>query len=182
MNVRDILYGPVQDGFFVVPKETFTKEDEVAWSKRRMDSVRIAQYADSKCGLPNTYDETGAYICSTCNKREGTECLIRIKNLSKPDYQGCAYWEMTNAGDPEGRYSPDGKLEDKRIGFGETKNPKGWGCIRCEYYISMPKPDSENRPGWCKKKGHTVEMNSCCWDNDPIDYADVLDKRIGDSK
>lgn len=176
-NVRPILTGPIKDGLFSVPGNAFTATDEIQWAKKRMDSTRVAQYADSRCGLPNTYDPAGAYLCagredgasSPCNKREGDECLIRKLKLDNPNFQSCAYWETTNAGDPEARYSPDGKLDDERIGFGDTEHKEGFGCIRCEYFRPMTKPDSEGRTGWCSLKGHTVEEKGCCWDNEPID-------------
>jgi len=177
MNIRPILTEPLdKDGYFSVP-DKFTSEDEVRWAKRRMDSIRLAQYADSKCGLPNTFDKDGAYLCggrqdgssSPCNKLNGSECLIRQKVIDKPHRQSCEFYEITNAGDPEARYSPKGKLDDDRIAFGETKNPEGFGCRRCEYgQQSMPSPDSEGRSLWCKFKGHPVEGNACCADNDPI--------------
>lgn len=178
-NLRPILYGQVKDGLFSVPSEKFTAKDEVEWAKRRIDSVRIASYADSKCGLPNTFDPKGAYLCggckdgssSPCNKFVGkTECLIRIQPLSEPTAQSCGYWEVRNAGDPEARYCPKGRMEDKRIGFGETDNPKGFGCVRCEYgQNDMLRADSEGRTRWCSLKGHPVEDNSCCEDNEPVE-------------
>jgi hypothetical protein len=178
-NLRPILYGPVKDGLFVVPRENFTAKDEVEWAKRRLDSVRLASYADSKCGLPNTYDPKGAYLCggckdgssSACNKFVGkSECLIRIKPLENPTAESCGYWEIRNAGDPEARYCPKGRMDDKRIGFGSTENPKGFGCVRCEYgQNQMPKPDSEGRTRWCALKGHSVEDNACCEDNEPAE-------------
>jgi hypothetical protein len=176
-NIRKILTQPISDGKFSMPDSSFTSEDEVQWAKRRMDSVRVSQYSDTKCGLPNCYDPMGAYLCggrsdgssSPCNKREGNECLIRKGDLSNPHFQSCAFWEIANAGDQEARYSPDGRLDDDRIGFGTTKNSLGYGCIRCEYYKPMMRSDSEGRPGWCSLKGHTVEENSCCWDNEPKD-------------
>ena len=174
-NVRQILTDPVSDGLFALPK-SFTAEDEVRWAKRRMDSARVAQYADSRCGISATFDPTGAYLCggrkdggsSPCNKREGTECLIRIKPLNDANHQSCGFWETTNAGDPEGRYCPHGKLEDDRIQFGSTKSDEGFSCARCEYGQEMlPYSDSEGRPRWCALKGHPVENNSCCADNEP---------------
>ena len=189
-NVREILEEPISDGKFALPSDNFTADDEVQWGKRRLDSVRVAQYADSKCGLSNTFDSTGAYLCggrqdggsSPCNKREGNECLIKSGDLSNPHFQSCAYWETQNAGDPEGRYCPDGKLEDERIGFGETKNPAGFGCLNCEYFKTMPRPDSEGRTGWCVLKGHTVEDKGCCWDNDPIAQFSVDAAQGGEAR
>jgi len=176
-NEREILVDPTKDGLFTIPGKDFSSDDEVRWGKRRMDSVRVSQYSDPYCGLPNCYDKTGAYLCagtkdgmsSPCNKREGNECLIRKGSLTNPNFQSCAFWEVKNAGDMEGRYSPDGRLDDERIGFGETKNKEGFGCRNCEYYRPMPKADSEGRKGWCALKGHTVLDTACCWDNDPID-------------
>lgn len=176
-NVRPILYGPVKSGLFTLPKD-FTAEDEVEWTKRRIDSTRVAQYADSKCGLPNTFDSEGAYLCagradgqsSSCNKFSGkSECLIRIKPLDDPHQQSCGFWETSNAGDPEARYCPHGRLDDARISFGDTENPMGFGCIRCEYGQDLlARPDSEGRSRWCALKGHPVEDNSCCADNEPV--------------
>jgi hypothetical protein len=174
-NIRQILTDPVKDGLFTVPK-SFTAEDEVRWAKRRQDSARVAQYADSTCGLGNTHDPQGAYLCggrkdggsSPCNKLAGSECLIRIEPIDKPHAQSCGFWETTNAGDPEGRYCPKGKMDDKRIQFGSTKNPEGFGCQRCEYgQHTLPYADSEGRTRWCELKGHSVEMSGCCADNDP---------------
>lgn len=177
LNKRPILYGPVSDGLFKTP-QTISAKDEVEWAKRRMDSVRVAQYSDSKCGLPNTFDPTGAYLCmgrkdgrsSPCNKREGAYCLIRIEPLNRGQNQSCMYWEIYNAGDPEGRYCPHGKLDDARLSFGSTPKTEGFGCMRCEYgQDMMPARDSEGRTRWCALKGHPVESNSCCGDNEPID-------------
>ena len=181
---RDILYAKVNDeGLFEVPAKDFTEKEEVMWAKRRMDSLRLAYYADSKCGLPNTYDKDGAYLCggtadgksSPCNKFvTGGECLISITRIDEPHKQSCGYWEVRNAGDPEARYCPKGRMEDKRIGFGETKSEKGFGCVRCEYgQNSMPKEDSEGRTQWCALKGHPVEKNACCEDNEPLDKNKV---------
>lgn len=178
-NVRPILYAPVgKNGLFVMPK-SFTAEDEVMFAKRRMDTIRVAQYADSSCGLPNTFDAAGAYLCGgrenktagECNKFDKGYCLIRInEEIAKPYASSCMYWEKTNAGDPEGKYCPGGRLDDKRIDFGTTKNPLGFGCMRCEYGQQvLNEPDSEGRPLWCSKKGHPVEEKSCCAENDPID-------------
>ena len=183
MNKRKILVEPVRDGLFALPSDDFTSEDEVQWGKRRVDSVRLSQYADSKCGLPNCYDPFGAYLCggrkdgtsSPCNKREGNECLIKDGDLTNPHFQSCAFWEISNAGDMEVRYSPEGRLDSSRIGFGATKNLLGFGCVRCEYFDVMKKPDSEGRWGWCALKGHTVEPNACCWDNEPKDDDDEKD-------
>jgi hypothetical protein len=174
--VRPILTDPVgEDGLFKVPTSA-TAEDEIRWAKRRMDSVRIAQYADSKCGLPQTFDQNGAYLCagrkdggsSPCNKLNGTECLIRIKPINNGHFQSCGFWETQNAGDAEGRYSPHGKLDDDRIGFGDTKNLEGFGCERCEYSKSLSFKDSEGRSQWCGLKGHPIEQHACCADNEPI--------------
>jgi hypothetical protein len=176
---RPILVDPVdKEGYFLLP-EKFGPKDEVRWAKRRQDSIRVAQYADSKCGLPNTYDPKGAYLCrgcedgssKPCNKmiQKTGECLIRIELIDNGHFQSCGFWEIQNAGDAEGRYCDKGKLDDTRIGFGDTENPEGFGCIRCEYgQQDMPRPDSEGRTLWCKKKGHPVEENACCADNDPI--------------
>lgn len=178
MNTRPIITQPLDaDGYFAVPDANFTAEDEVRWAKLRQDSVRISSYADSKCGLPQTRDEAGAYLCGgradgtsrACNKLQGNECLIRIQPIKAIHLASCAFWETLNAGDPEGRYCPKGKLDDPRIGFGDTKNPQGFGCIRCEYgQNQMPKADSEGRTRWCKEKGHPVEDTACCAENDPI--------------
>jgi hypothetical protein len=177
-NERPVLVEEVgKDGLFAVPTENFTAEKEVEWAKRRQDSIRVAQYADSKCGLPNVFDPQGAYLCggcadgssSPCNKfiTETRECLIRIKLIDEPNRQSCGFWETRNAGDPEARYCPKGKLDDPRISFGETDNPKGFGCERCEYgQQTLPMPDSEGRTRWCALKGHPVEDKSCCADNE----------------
>jgi len=175
--VRPILTDPVdKDGLFVVPT-TASAEDEIRWAKRRMDSIRIAQYADSKCGLPATFDKEGAYLCggrkhggsSPCNKLEGTECLIRIKPIDNKHFQSCGFWETQNAGDAEGRYSPKGKLEDDRIGFGATKNLEGFGCERCRFGRPLTFKDSEGRSCWCRLKGHTIEEHACCADNEAVE-------------
>jgi hypothetical protein len=175
--IRAILTDPVgKDGLFIVPA-VISAEDEVRYAKRRMDSIRVAQYSDTRCGLPNTYDPKGAYLCgglnngesSPCNKLNGSECLIRIKKIDDPHYQSCGMWETANAGDPEGRYCPKGKMDDARIGFGSTDSDEGFGCQRCEYGQEiLEKPDSEGRPRWCALKGHPVEDNSCCEDNEPV--------------
>lgn len=175
-NQRQILDAPKKNGVFTLP-ETFSTKDEVTWAKRRMDSVRVAQYADSKCGLPNTFDATGAYLCddrkdgesSPCNKLAGTECLIRIQPIDDAAHQSCGFWETRNAGDPEGRYCPKGKLTDARISFGTTESDEGFGCERCEYgQQKLKTPDSEGRPRWCSLKGHPVEDKSCCADNEVV--------------
>jgi len=164
-NLRPILVDPVSsDGLFTVPTK-ITAEDEVRYAKRRQDSVRISQYADSKCGLSATFDKDGGYLCggredgssSACNKLVGSECLIYIKPIDNMHYQSCGFWEVRNAGDPEGRYCPKGKLGDERIGFGSTKNPLGFSCQRCEYYAEMEVSDSEGRDDFCRLKGHPVE-------------------------
>lgn len=177
---RPILLDPVDgSGHFSLPKQ-FDPKDEVRWAKKRIDSSRVAQYADSKCGLPNTFDRRGAYLCggcadgssSPCNKMvlKTGECLIRIELINDPHKQSCGYWETQNAGDPEARYCPKGKMEDDRIGFGSTTNEEGFGCIRCEYgQEELPRPDSEGRTRWCKLKGHPVEDMACCEDNEPVD-------------
>ncbi len=181
-KARKILIAPVdREGLFTVPSE-FTAVDEVIWAKRRMDTVRVSQYADPTCGLSNTYDPTGAYLCGgrkdgtscQCNKFvEGGECLIRKKTVDDPHFQSCMYWETHNAGDPEGRYCPKGKFEDERINFGGTKSDEGFGCERCEYGQNhLPYPDSEGRTRWCSLKAHPVNDKSCCADNDPIDSDD----------
>jgi hypothetical protein len=176
-NIRPILNEPVAaSGLFATPNAGFTSEDEIQWAKRRMDASRVASYADWKCGLPNTFDPTGAYLCggrkdgksSQCNKANGTECLLKKGPLTNPHYQSCAFWETYNVGDAEARYSPHGRLEDDRIGFGETKNPGGFGCRNCEYARQMPIPDSEGRTMWCALKGMSVQDVGCCWDNNPI--------------
>lgn len=172
--ILDEATGP--DELFITPSIGFTAQDEVQWAKRRMDASRVASYADFKCGLPNTFDPTGAYLCggradgrsSPCNKANGNECLIKKGLLTAPHYQSCAFWETRNTGDPEPRYSPHGRLEDERIGFGQTKSPSGFGCMRCEYGRSMPAPDSEGRTMWCALKGMSVQDVGCCWDNNPI--------------
>jgi hypothetical protein len=180
MNSRPILYGPISKGLFVMP-QSFGAKDEVNFAKRRMDTIRVAQYADSSCGLPNTYDADGAYLCGgrengqsvACNKFDSADCLIRItEKIAKPNRSSCMYWEKSNAGDPEGKYCPEGRLDDKRIDFGSTVNPLGWGCLRCEYGQQiLNKPDSEGRTRWCGKKGHPVEDNSCCAENEAIEYS-----------
>jgi hypothetical protein len=175
-NLRPVLTDPISDGLFVVPKSISTK-DEVRYAKRRQDSIRIAQYADSKCGLPATFDPDGGYLCggrkngssSACNKLVGTECLIRVKAINDQHHQSCGMWEIRNAGDPEGRYCPKGKLDDARIGFGSTKSQLGFSCERCEYRADMNLSDSEGRDDFCRLKGHPVEDNACCEDNEPID-------------
>jgi hypothetical protein len=183
---RPILMAPIKDGLFVLPSK-FTVEDEVKWAKRRQDSSRVAQYADSHCGLPNTFDQKGAYLCggckdgssSPCNKLviKTGECLIRIQTIDKPHLQSCGMWETKNAGDPEGRYCPKGKLDDARIGFGSTTNPLGFSCQRCEYGQGiLPISDSEGRTRWCSLKGHSVEDNACCEDNEPYDKGEGNDR------
>jgi hypothetical protein len=175
-NVRPILTDPIgPDGLFAVP-EKITAEDEVRYAKRRQDSERISQYADSHCGLPNTFDKDGGYLCGgrqdggsvPCNKLDGIECLIRIKPINDKHHQSCGMWEVANAGDPEGRYCPKGKLDDARIGFGGTKSPLGFSCQRCEYSAEMEISDSEGRDDFCRLKGHPVEDNACCEDNEPV--------------
>lgn len=173
---RPILQDPLgADGLFVIPKD-FGVDDEVRWAKKRMDAARVSMYADSHCGLSNTYDSAGAYLCggrqdgssSPCNKLQVTECLIRKIKLTNPNKQSCEYWEIKNAGDPEPRYGPEGKLEDKRISFGDTPNPLGFGCIRCEYGEGeLPHLDSEGRNRWCALKGFPVEDTACCAENEP---------------
>jgi hypothetical protein len=175
---RPILYAPVgDDGLFIMPT-SITVEDEVMYAKRRMDSVRLAQYADSRCGLSNTYDPMGAYLCgglkdgssAACNKlAPGDACLIRITEvIAKPHQSSCGFWEVTNFGDPEGKYCPGGRFNDTRMDFGTTPNPRGFGCERCEYGEGiLNQPDSEGRPRWCSMKGHPVEDKSCCADNEP---------------
>jgi hypothetical protein len=174
-NVRPILVDPISDdGLFTVPT-TITAEDEVRYAKRRQDSIRVSQYADSKCGLPNTFDKDGGYLCggradgssAPCNKLVGTECLIYDKPVTDPNRQSCGMWEVSNAGDPEGRYCPKGKLDTDRIGFGSTNSPLGFSCQRCKYYAHMTVEDSEGRDDFCRLKGHPVEDNACCEDNEP---------------
>lgn len=173
---RPILEDPLdKDGYFKVPGK-FTEQDEVRWAKKRIDAGRVSQYADSHCGLPNTFDSTGAYLCggrkdggsSPCNKRKGSECFIRVEELTNPTSQSCAYWEVSNAGDSEPRYCDPGRLEDARISFGETPNPEGFGCIRCEYgQGTLSMRDSQYRNRWCKLKGFPVEDMACCAENEP---------------
>ena len=182
-NKRSVLDAPKKDGLFVLP-DTFTSQDEVMWAKRRMDSTRVAQYADSTCGLPNTFDPAGAYLCggrkdgtsSPCNKLQGKECLIRITPINDATHQSCGFWETHNVGDPEARYCPKGKMNDARINFGSTQSDEGFGCERCEYgQQKMKTPDSEGRPRWCALKGHPVEDKACCADNDPVKDS-LMDK------
>jgi hypothetical protein len=184
---RPILYGPVgSDGLFTMPT-SFTVEDEVMFAKRRMDSVRLAQYADTRCGLPDTYDPSGAYLCgglrdgssAPCNKLDGNSCLIRIQAIiAKPHQSSCGFWEVANSGDPEGKYCPGGRFNDKRMDFGTTSSYLGFGCQRCEYGEQiMPRADSEGRKRWCAMKGHPVEDNSCCADNEPDKDAADEDRR-----
>jgi hypothetical protein len=174
VNKRPILTDPQRDGLFTVPIK-ITTEDEVRYAKRRQDSVRVSQYADSKCGLPNTFDEAGGYLCGgredgsspACNKLASRECLIRFTPINEPHHQSCGFWEVLNAGDPEGRYSRRGKLSDERIGFGSTKSDLGFSCERCEYKADMLVSDSEGRGAFCRLKGHPVEDRACCEDNEP---------------
>lgn len=180
---RPILTEEIEKGLFSVPKKSFGVDDEIKWQKMRQDSVRVSSYADSRCGLPQTYDPAGAYLCAgredgksaACNKLQGTECLIAIRVIDDGHFQSCMYWETENAGDPEARYCPKGKLQSARIGFGSTRNSEGFGCIRCEYSAPMPKDDSEGREYWCKLKGHPVEGNACCAENEPRDSDDWTD-------
>ncbi len=176
-NLRTILVDPTgTDGLFTVPKK-ISSDDEVRYTKRRQDSVRISQYADSKCGLPATYDKDAGYLCggrkdgssSSCNKLVGKECLIRIKLIDDMHHQSCGMWEMRNAGDPEGRYCPKGKLDDDRIGFGGTESDEGFSCQRCEYSAVMEIEDSQGRPSFCRLKGHPIEPTACCEDNEPLE-------------
>jgi hypothetical protein len=170
--LRPVLKDPLDDdGHFALPKE-FTAADEVRWAKRRQDSIRVAHYADSKCGLPSTFDPDGGYLCGTCNKYidETKECLIRRKLIDDPAKQSCGLWEAKNAGNPEGQYCPKNKkkMDDGRIGFGETKNKLGFSCERCEYgQQKMVAADSQGRTNWCNLKGHPVELKACCGDNEP---------------
>jgi hypothetical protein len=176
---RPILYGPVdKDGLFTVPKKLDPKA-EVMYAKRRMDSVRLAQYSDKTCGLPNTFDPTGAYLCGglkrgaspVCNKFDNGSCLIRIEEvIAKPHQSSCGYWEIWNAGDPEGKYCPHGRMDDKRINFGTTESQDGFSCARCEYgQDKLDMADSEGRTRWCALKGHPVGDTSCCADNEPVE-------------
>lgn len=184
---RKVLDDPTgDDGLFLVP-ESFGPVDEVRWRSRRMDSIRLAQYSDSKCGFSNLVDK--AYLCGgrkdgstpACNKLiiKTGECLIRIDPIDKPHNQSCAYWETLNAGDSEGRYCPHSKekMTDERISFGETSDPKGFGCVRCEYgQQKLPYADSEGRESWCSLKGHPVEASEektgCCAEQEPIEAED----------
>lgn len=172
---RKVLTLPEKNGLFSVPAK-FGEEEEVAFRARRIEAGRVSNYADSKCGISATFDPVGAYLCggradggsSPCNKIEGTECLIRRLRLTKPHAQSCGYWEVEDAGDREPRYSTEGKLGDVRISFGETANPEGFGCVRCEYGEGeLPHPDSEGRERWCALKGFPVEDNACCAENEP---------------
>jgi hypothetical protein len=181
---REILEDPIgEDGLFEVPK-SFGPHDEVRWRSRRMDSIRLAQYSDSKCGFPPLVDK--AYLCGgrkdkstpPCNKfiTQTHECLIRIDLIDKPHNQSCMYWETQNAGDSEGRYCPHSKekMTDQRISFGSTDDPLGFGCIRCEYgQGKLPYADSEGRESWCSLKGHPVEAEEdktgCCAEQEPIE-------------
>lgn len=174
-NLRPILEDPIdKDGLFTVPT-SIKSEDEVRYAKRRHDSIRVSQYADSKCGLPATFDSDGGYLCGgrkdgssgACNKLVGTECLIRSEPIDDQYHQSCGMWEVRNAGDPEGRYCPGGKLDDKRIGFGATTSDLGFSCQRCTYFAKMDVTDSEGRDDFCRLKGHPVEDNACCEDNEP---------------
>ncbi len=176
---RKIFDPPQREGLFVVPA-SFNADDEVRWAKMRQRETRVSQYADSHCGLPNTFDPTGAYLCAgradggsaPCNMREGTECLIRIAPLSNPTHQSCGMWEVVNVGDPEARSCRRGKLGDARISFGSTASELGFGCVRCEYGEGeMPRQDSEGRARWCALKGFPVEDESCCADNEPMAAA-----------
>lgn len=177
-NTRPILEEPLDNSGHFKKPSNFTAEDEVKWGKIRMDTARLASYQDSHCGFhSNTFDQTGAYLCRGCNKLASNgECLIRAKVIAKPNLSSCGYWEVKNAGDPEVRYCPSGKLDDKRIAFGTTENPLGFSCARCEYGQGiLSKPDSEGRIRWCKLKGHPVEDLACCADNEPIEEKGLLD-------
>lgn len=178
---RPILQGPEdKKGLFKVPK-TISTEDEVKFAKLRMRTVRLAQYSDETCGLPNTYDPTGAYLCgglktgksSPCNMFViiGQECLIRDpKKIDDPHHFSCGFWETVNSGDPEGRKCDHGRMDDKRIQAGSTKSNKGFSCERCEYGIDQDNwTDSEGRHRFCTDWGHPVGEKSCCADNEPLD-------------
>ncbi len=168
------------DGLFIMPS-SISSDDEVKFAKVRMDSIRLSSYADTKCGLSNTFDKTGAYLCggrkdgssSPCNKNQGTLCLILSHPLSDKNHQSCGFWETKNAGDIEVKYCPEGKFDDKRAQFGGTDSDLGFSCSRCEYgegKLSMP--DSEGRQRWCALKGMPVEDNACCADNEPDDDSE----------
>ncbi len=181
-NKRPILEEKIDGkGHFAAPK-SFTAEDEIQWSKRKLNTVRLALYADEICGFPFTLDPMGSYLCGgradgsslACNKLEGKECLILTTEITRPHNSSCAAWERQRAGDPEGRECPKGKFDAKRIGFGTTKNPLGFGCIRCEYgQTFLQRPDSNNQKRWCEEKGHPVGETACCWDNEAIEVNGV---------
>jgi hypothetical protein len=178
---RPILDAPLDaDGFFAKPKGALTKDQEVMFAKLRMRGVRTSNYADARCGLPNTYDETGAYLCGgrkngsspSCNMFVilNHECLLRDpKVINKPHNFSCGFWEQPNTGDPEGRRCPSGRWKDERLSAGSTDNPLGFSCERCEYgQQQLDVPDSEGRTEWCKYHGHPVFKPACCADNEPV--------------
>lgn len=172
------------DGYFKLPANQLTPEEEVKARQIRAFAVISSEYADSTCGNSFTYEKQegqsgSAYLCGgrsdgksdPCNKfiiLTG-ECVIRKDKIVKdPSHSSCGFWEHTRAGDPEARRCPSGRFDDERINFGTTKNPLGFSCQRCEYGEEMLSvPDSEGRPRWCKLHGFPVMNDACCSDNEP---------------
>jgi hypothetical protein len=179
--LRKILKGPVEDGLYTVPTEKLTVEEETEAAKRRMRWVRIADYADETCGISNTLDPEAAYLCggredgssSPCNMFRGNgdnRCLILEGGpMKKPHLSSCGKWEIRNDGDPEGDSCHKGFFSAADLSFGVTKNPQGWGCVRCEYGQKfMPEPDSEGRTRFCQLANIAVGEKACCRRNEAI--------------
>lgn len=184
---RKILEWPLdKDGLFAVPTERLTTEQEIEIEHRRMNVVAVANYGDPLIA-PETFDPTGAYLCGgraagvtpdlpilPCNKLNvlpnGTsECIWRKKRiLARPNNSSCAKYDVARVCDPEMNRPGATGLEDDQLGYGETNNPLGWGCVRCRFSALLPSPNQAIRPSWCKEHGITIGETACCDNNEPI--------------
>jgi hypothetical protein len=173
---RPILIWPTNaKGYFAAPTERLTAAQEVEGEQRRHNWAAISHYADSLLDS-TTFDLKGAYRCRDCNKYKDQlqECAWRREHyLEHPDTMSCELWDKARQCDPEMELPGLLGLTDDVMGFAQTKDPDGWGCVRCKRNKPLIDPNSPIRNRWCELAGITIqvgpgESSACCNANEPI--------------
>lgn len=113
-----------------------------------------------------TFDESGDYLCGTCQLRlEPNQCATVKGPISMT--AGSCYQYIK--GEQKFQKPFEHQFDQDKAGYSERPNLKGFGCKRCEYVQDADVKDSEGRDKFCKFWGMTVIPNACCFRNSSED-------------
>ena len=149
----------------------------------RQEAKDWSQYAEErdKEGDIRPYDESGNYLCGTCDmRREPSQCA-RVEGEIDLTAGGCKLYHI---GKPE--TDPPMKKKFSREEARYSEHEGGFGCHRCEYGSKAKAADEEGRESWCSFWGMHIDPMACCaeWEEGgetktaatPLEF-EKLDKR-----